>query len=224
MFYSSRNSKNKVFHYQTCQYAKRLSPERRIAFYTINEAKAAGYSHCSCCSVIGRQYRRCRKDVMSFCAEHGFIHFFHDGELYVISADDTAWRICCDLKKGKKKVLLHESKDHVLYERRGKPYTERKYHVQNTKSTDIMGYLVYILGHDRVDKERDEKRKLEKALQIEAGKSSKALRKMLTRKQRKHMKHRPVEPYGGVRRRSNQQLRAFESPSSDYWLDYAAYL
>lgn len=223
MFYSSRNSRKKVFHYDTCQYAKRFRPEGRIAFYTVDEAKAAGYVHCSYCSVIGRQYRRCREKAEAFCDTHSFTLFMRDGELFVISAGDTSWRICCDLKNRKKKILLHESKDHVLYNRRGKPYTERKYHVQKAKETDIMGYLVYILGHDKIEKEREEKRKLERALLIEAVKSNKALHKQITRKQRKHKEHRPIEAHGSVRRRSNQQLRALEISSPDYWLDNAVY-
>ena len=86
-----------------------------------------------------------------------------------------------------------------------------------------MGYLVYILGHDKIEKEREEKRKLERALLIEAVKSNKALHKQITRKQRKHKEHRPIEAHGSVRRRSNQQLRALEISSPDYWLDNAVY-
>jgi len=223
MFYCSRNSKKHIFHYNTCRYTKHFSKKNRIDFYTVDEAKAAGYVPCSCCSIIGQQYRKCRREVMAFCAEHGFIHFMRDGELYVISARDTAWRICCNMKNGKEKTLLHESKEHVPYNRRARPYHERIYHVQKAKSTSIIGYLVYILKHDKIEEERDRERKHDKALLIEASKNNKTLHQQITQKQRKHKDRRPVDSYGGARRRANQQLRTLEMTSPDYWLDNAVY-
>ena len=59
-------------------------------------------------------------------------------------------------------MLLHESKNHVHYNRKLQPYSERKFHVQNITSSTIMGYLVYIHNHDKAEEELKQKQKRRK--------------------------------------------------------------
>ena len=79
-----------------------------------------------------------------------------------------------------------------------------------------MGYLVYIRNHDLYEQARKEKRKLERALHAEEAKNIRAIRKQMTRKNRKHKKRGRLESSGQKRCREKQQLRALASSFSDY--------
>jgi len=44
------SKKTKEYHWPVCKYVKSIKPEDRIYFKSAQEAKAAGYVHCSVCS------------------------------------------------------------------------------------------------------------------------------------------------------------------------------
>ena len=224
MFYSSRYSRKHVFHYADCRYSKRTKEENKISFRSFGEAINAGCVPCAYCNLINRQYEADQKAIDAFCEEFQFKHFLHKGELFIISADDTAWRICSSRDNGKGKILFHESKYGVSYDRRLMPYIDREYHIQRTPITSLMGYLVYIQKHDIFEKERKEKQKLERALRKEEVKSIRAVQKQMARQNRKHKKHAHFETSGQQRKRSKQQLRALAFSFTDYKAASAAYI
>ena len=224
MFYSSRNSRKHVYHYAGCRYLKLTKNDNRVSFNTVDEAKAQGFCPCAYCNPISRQYLKDRKAILAFCENYQFKHFFCFGDLYVISAKDTAWRISTSGDNGKGKQLLHESKANISYDRRKMPYIDREYHVQKTPTTSLMGYLVYIQNHDLYEKARTEKRKVEQALRVEEAKSIRAIQKQISRQNRKHKKRGHLESSGQKRRRANQQLRALASSFSDYRSAQYAYI
>ncbi len=163
MFYSSTKSSHKYFHTAECAYRKQIGANNVNTFISAYIAKQNGYVPCPHCSPIGRQYSTDRKSIDAFCDHYGFKHFFHNGELYVISAEDTSWRICSTGLNGSAgNYLLHESKCGVLYNRNLTSYAERQYHLQRVPGTSILGFLVYILNHDVFEKEREETIKRER--------------------------------------------------------------
>lgn len=211
MYFSSRNSKRRIFHNDTCRYAKRFQPENRINFYTMEEACNAGFVPCNYCSVIGRQYMSSRQEIDKFCEEHGYSHFMHSGELYVISSDDTAWRITYSGEKGAPRALFHESKRQAPINRSAVPYTERKYHDQDVQKTSIMGYLVYIHKHDIAETKR--RKQEEKELHSQHSNRIMSGFKGPTRKSKR--KDRGLKYTSGQARiRSKREMQALED---DYW-------
>ena len=224
MFYSSRYSRKRIYHYADCRYVKRTREDNQIIFHTLEEAKNRNYIPCACCSVIGRQYANDRKSISAFCEHYNFKHFLYLGELYIVSARDTAWKISYADGNDKGKSLLHESKSHVSYDRLITPYIDREYHIQKTPTTSIMGYLVYIQRHDVFEKEHKEKIKAQQAICREEVKSIRATQKQAARQNRKHRKHHQFESNGQKRRRSNQQLKALASSFTDYRAARAAYI
>lgn len=223
MYYGSRNSKKRIFHNPTCRYVKRFDEENALVFNSRDEAMNAGYTPCIYCSIIGRQYTKNRAEITAFCEKHNYNHFMRGGELYVISAGDTAWRICCD-RKNNLKYLLHESKCGIHYDRRSRPYEEREYHRQKTPSTSIMGYLMYIQKHDMVDTSRKQKQIVLQEIQKEQAKAKRALGYQIARKSRKYRDHKPRKTSGQQRRNSNQHLRKLETIIANYDFAEAAYL
>ena len=191
MFCGSKNSKSRLYHYSFCRYAKTTKKANQVLFYTSEEASQQGYVPCPFCSLIGRQYAKERKMIDSFCDEHNFRHFIYGGELYVISAGDTAWRVCLQNQTGRKKLLMHESKSHVSYIRRSVPYADRGYHIQIMRDSSLMGYLVYIHKHDVAEAGRKNKEKEQRALQrkedrvLDAQARNIGIRKKQQRKSRK---------------------------------------
>ena len=142
------------------------------------------------------------------------------GELYIISAEDTAWKICSTAGKEAGNYLLHESKCGVTYQREDTAYEDRTYHVQKMAPNTLMGYLVYILNHDLFEKERTEKNRQEREQQLAEISNIMAIQ---SRNYRQNLRKRgSIEDYSQKRRRYNQQLRALASAYSDYYTSKAA--
>ena len=214
MFVASENSRSRTFHTPDCAYAKRIKEENRRTFATTKEARSKGFRFCPFCCRIGRQYRKDRTEIDGFCRQHGFTHFMDDGEMYIISGNDTAWRLRTTGSYDKGMLLLHESKTGAPYDRKVTAYADREYHAQRIPVTSIMGYLVYIRDHDELDRERTEKHKAQLAFQIEEVRNIRAVQRNISRQNRKKKGHR--EGTAQKRRRSNQQLRALAAAFTDY--------
>lgn len=224
MLYGSRISKKKVFHYGDCSYSKRISTKNRLYFATTLEARSQGYTQCPCCNRIPMEYRKNMMQITDFCDEHDLWPILKDDELFVISKDDTAWRIRMKGDGSKGKQLLHESKLHVKYDRKKTRYENRKYHIQEIPSSNIIGYLCYIYKHDTNEAFRMEKEKKAKSKISEQVKNIQAVQKQISRQKRKHSKHEPAESNAQKRRRSNQFLRDITKAFSDYRAAAEAYI
>ncbi len=213
MFLASNNSKNRVFHYGSCRYVKRIGSASIVWFYTAEQAKGAGFIPCSCCSIIGKQYLKEKKEVSAFCSEHGYKHFMYAGELYVISADDTAWRITYSDDKDRSRVLFHESKRNAPINRTAVPYPERDYHDQNVRKTNILGYLAYIHRHDIAEQKGKKQKEREIELRNQTSNRTASGKKTAFRKNKR--KDRGLKCTSGqVRIRSKQEM---ETLVDDYW-------
>lgn len=219
MLYGSRISKKKVFHYGDCLYAKRIAFKNKTCFESVEEANNHGYTQCPCCSRIPAEYSKNRKSIQAFCTKYRMKSVLMDDELYIISKDDTAWRIGMKGDGSKEKKLLHESKRHVSYNRKKTPYKKREFHVQDIPSTSITGYLSYIRNHDACEAKREAaaaQAQAERACLKEQIKSIHAVQKQISKQNRKIKKRGPAESNAAKRRRSNQQLRDITRSFNDY--------
>ena len=215
MLIASRNSRLRLAHDQSCRFAKRTRKENRLIFASVSEAMQRGYEVCPHCCEIARRYRNNRKHIDQFCADSGLRLLRDRGRLFVISAKDTAWYIVSPKEDGKI-ALYHESKYNVGYDRSEKAYENREYHLQNTHSTSILGYLVYIRNHDAYDEERTKKQAVERAIRNEEVRSVRAAQRQIERQNKKHRKNDRFKSHGQKRKRANQQLGALAASFSDY--------
>ena len=215
MLYGSRKSRKKVFHFGDCRYAMQISSNNLIVFSTAHEATSLGYKQCPCCSRIPAEFKKLEANIACFCKKHNFKAFLSDDELYVISWDDTAWRICMVGDGTKQKQLLHESRKHVNYNRKKTPYHKREFHVQDIPSTSITGYLAYIRNHDIAEANRT-KQKQKQAAIIDQVQSIKETQRRIAKQNRKRKSRGPAESNAQKRRRSNQHLREISRSFNDY--------
>lgn len=224
MVYCSINSRKRVYHTEDCWYTARTKEENRITFRNPSLAENAGYGPCSCCCEIGRQYRKERRAIRSFCAENGYRHFLRHGEMYVISDADTAWRIVPKGDSPAFMILYHESLGGVPYDRESTDYPERQFHQQNTFKPDICGYLGYIRCHDEYRKEMLERRRAEREKFRDEVMQIYDVRRIIARQNRKRGKVRSMRGAGQDRHVKNRQLKMLAQAASSYRTAKAAYL
>ena len=153
VFYSTK-SNEKVFHLSHCKIARRIRKAYKKQFATPEEARAAGYRMCNCCSPVGMRLRKEQEAVNRFCRENGMSCRLEDGQLHVLTPK-SEWRILVH-RKANKLFLYHKN----TYEKREKvPSILPGFHSQAIRSTTIAGYLDYIVQHDAFRSQQKEKAK-----------------------------------------------------------------
>ena len=130
-----------------------------------------------------------KNEIENFCAANGYLFFLRDGELYIISANATAWRICPPKHENGTVYLLHESKYDVPRYQKLIDYPNRTYHKQNGAFGTIIGYLQYIRNHDTYDKERMRKTSFTLQLAREKHRAEQAIRNKMRWQERQYKKH-----------------------------------
>lgn len=144
MFVASKKGSVKILHNQQCFYGKRIRPEDRQLFYTVEEGEKAGYHSCKYCSAIGRHYRKEATKIKQFCEENK-IFLQHESREIHVQTPISHWKIVWNEKKGH--IFLY----HKNVFRR---FMEEKeevpgYHRQPVTKSSIYGYLKYIVIHDK---------------------------------------------------------------------------
>lgn len=172
MFTYSKNSTGKVYHLSHCSILRRIKKENRQVFQNKEEAEAAGYRCCSCCSPVAVRYRRDHTEINAFCKEHNISCRMDAGQL-LVTAPASTWRV---IVAGASNTLLlyHKNtydKDTTI------PSCVPGYHSQAIRSKTILGYLEYIVRHDvyregerKKDQERrdqESERRAQKAAMLE---------------------------------------------------------
>ena len=214
MYYSSKNSRNRYYHHADCVYVRQIVAQNLLELGSIEEAMARGYKICPYCSAVARLYRKNRKQIDQFCEEHEFVHYINEGEMFVISDRDTAWRICCDEDSDNGLYLMHESKLTTMRSEEFVPYQFREYHRQHMGPRSILGYLYCIHDHDLYKQREEETREKELAQRQREIDNIRAVQRQIHRQNRKKRGGR--EAYTQKRRRSKQQLKALTSSFSNY--------
>ena len=144
MFVASKKGSVKILHNQQCFYGKRIRPEDRQLFYTVEEGEKAGYHSSKYCSAIGRHYRKEATKIKQFCEENK-IFLQHESREIHVQTPISHWKIVWNEKKGR--IFLY----HKNVFRR---FMEEKeevpgYHRQPVTKSSIYGYLKYIVIHDK---------------------------------------------------------------------------
>ena len=143
MFVASKKGSSKILHNQQCFYGKRMRPEDRQLFYTVEEGEKAGYHSCKYCSAIGRHYRKEATKIKQFCEENKIFLQHKSREIHV-QTPLSHWKIVWNGKNGR--IFLY----HKNVFRR---FMEEKeevpgYHRQPVTKNSIYDYLKYIVIHD----------------------------------------------------------------------------
>lgn len=153
VFYSIK-SNEKVFHLPHCKIVRRIRKENKRQFATPEEARAAGYRMCNCCSIAGIRLRKEQEAVNRFCQKNGISCWLDDGLLHVLTPQ-SEWRIIVS-GKAHKLFLYHKN----TYEKNEKiPSIVPGFHSQAIRSTTIVGYLDYIIQHDAFRSQQKKKAK-----------------------------------------------------------------
>lgn len=160
VFYSTKSNK-KVFHLPHCKIQCRIQKEYKMKFDSEQEARAAGFRMCKCCSVVGMRLRREQVAVNEFCQKHCIELSLKDGYIQVSNGLGN-WRI---IVRGKRNQLFLYHKN--TYEKHEDiPSIIPGYHSQAIRSKTIIGYLDYIVQHDKFrEREKEKKEKEKKKMQ-----------------------------------------------------------
>ena len=148
MSYVCGQSHNKIVHTVNCRYMKMIPKENRRFFNTIKEASEAGYVRCKYCSKILRYLGKEKKQLEEFSKRNGLFFFYNntDDSLEVISKTGK-WKM---VERGKKNTIcLYHKNNNGKHPKDEVP----GYHGQNTNSKTLMGYMNYILEHDKYRQE-----------------------------------------------------------------------
>ena len=159
VFYSTK-SNEKVFHLPHCKIARRIRKEYKMRFSAPEDARAAGYRMCNCCSIVGMRLRKEQNAVNRFCQENGVSCWLDDGQLHILTPM-SEWRIIVSGKANN--LFLYHKNTYEKYEKI--PSIIPGFHSQATHSATIVGYLDYIVQHDTF-RRRQKKKSKQKANDI----------------------------------------------------------
>ena len=146
MYFASKNSKNRIVHYDHCGYRKRMQKENIIVFKTLEAAREAGYRLCDCCAPIHKYIKAEADEIYKFSLEYGIACFQHDGA-FCIRTPMSNWKIIVNGQKHNI-FLYHKNTSKVET-----PSMVKGYHSQCVRSDTILGYLNYIAEHDKFRKQ-----------------------------------------------------------------------
>lgn len=148
MCYVCGKSNNKIVHTMGCRYVKMMPDKNRKFFHTLKEASEAGYVQCKYCAHIKKYLSREEKQLEGFCRPNGVYYYFNpvDGSIDVIS------------RSGKWKIIVNGQRHFIwLYHKNnhGSNYGDLVpgYHSQRIRSSSLMGYMSYIVEHDKYREE-----------------------------------------------------------------------
>ncbi|MEA4920011.1 MAG: hypothetical protein VB078_03710 [Clostridiaceae bacterium] len=143
LFYMKKSSR-KIVHYSGCKYLKGSMSTTMGAFQTIEEAHAAGYRVCRCCSPIAKRFQKECAQILKFCAHEGLSCYQSDG-MIAISTPRSQWKIIT-VGKHNKIFLYHQNTN--PYHREDHASLVPGYHSQAIRKDSIIEYLLYIVEHD----------------------------------------------------------------------------
>ena len=147
MFVASDTGKRKTFHINICGHVRNISPEHRVWFSDEADARSAGYTFCSCCSPVGKAYRKEKAAIDKAVSGKGVKVTYYDGVLYVDTMIGT-WKITRNSKR--RLTLWHGNTESYEKCRKENGRIIHKYHPQKDtgSSTSILYFVKYIVRHD----------------------------------------------------------------------------
>ena len=147
MFVASDTGKRKMFHINICGHVRNIRPEHRVWFSDEADARSAGYIFCSCCSPVGKIYRKEKAAIDKAVSGKGVKVTYYDGVLYVDTMIGT-WKITRNSKR--RLTLWHGNTESYEKCRKENGRIIHKYHPQKDtgSSTSILYFVKYIVRHD----------------------------------------------------------------------------
>ncbi len=144
MYIYCKNGKNRIVHTSNCFHILRCKKGDIAYFGTLDAAYNNGYRLCKHCDFLSAQYQREKAEIKKYCKENPIV--VQKKSLFIlVSAPLSMWRM----------VLSSDNKHISLYHKNffDKNETDlsiiRGYHLQNISKCSIIGYLKYILEHDK---------------------------------------------------------------------------
>ncbi len=144
MSYICGKSRNKIVHSMQCRCVKMIPDKNKKYFSTSADATKSGYVQCRCCNYIQKYLKPEEKKLKEYCGKNGLYFFYNpaDGSLDVIS------------KTGKWKIIVNGHRHQIWLYHKNDCFSEQMflvpgYHSQKARSESLMGYMNYIVEHDR---------------------------------------------------------------------------
>jgi len=138
---------SKIYHKDTCFYAKKINSENFKYAYKSDEFMEKGYTLCRCCSKLGSQYRSEKSEISSYAVKNHIKIWFENNELYIETIIAT-WKIV-DADNNGVYVLYHSNTEPYFKLKKNNGRYIHNYHLQkNVRSNTILGFMKYINDHD----------------------------------------------------------------------------
>ena len=154
------DEKTKIYHRIDCKCVENINPryfkemrENIVDYYKL------GYKPCPICSPLIKQFKKEEKEIKLFCMEHSIKYKIIDESL-LIDTYYSSWKIIFAIRTGGDLILYHENNQQYNRYNQVNGNIIKTYHIQNDiSSTTIIGYLQYIINHDRFRETKNTKYK-----------------------------------------------------------------
>lgn len=148
MYIGSKSHGVKIYHCESCFYARNIKEPNKIFYHTKAEAMAKGYRACNCCAPVARKFQQEKRDLMEYVRANRMTMWLEDNAVY-IETDIGAWKII-ETEKNHKLILLHANSENYKWCQKKNGKIIHHYHVQkDVSSQTILRYLKYIYKHDK---------------------------------------------------------------------------
>lgn len=147
MVVGALNSKNRIFHYPECIYAKKIGKSNLIEFALKSDARACGYRQCVHCSRLPKYYEK-DKDKIDKALREGHMKMYIEDDSMYIDHDFSCWKITTS-DTGYDLVLFHGNTESYNRLKVKNGHIQHHYHHQNYRGrADILSMIQYIIEHD----------------------------------------------------------------------------
>lgn len=144
MFFYNIKSNSHIFHHQQCRYVMHKAKETLGQFYTASEARSAGFKACKICHAnLNLLYKREEKKLLSYAA-YNVLSVELCGNYISIMTIHSKWMVTL-ASENRTMQLYHKNMPNFYYD---VPTDIPGYHLQNAKSSTILGFMKYIFQHE----------------------------------------------------------------------------
>lgn len=159
MYICSKSHGEKIYHCQSCFYARKIKQQNRIFYHTKAEAIAKGYRACNCCAPVARKFRAEKRALIEYAKVNHINMWLEDNAVYM-ETGNGAWKII-KTEKSRRLILFHANRENYKWCQKKNGKIIHHYHIQkDINSQSILKYMKYIYKHDlwRASKKDEYKR------------------------------------------------------------------
>lgn len=152
--------KTRTYHRVDCLCVKHIQPRYFMEMReNIANYYKLGYKPCPVCAPLITQFKKEEKEIKLFCMEHSIKWKIVDESL-LIDTYYSSWKIIFAIRTGGDLILYHENNQQYSRYNQVKGNIIKQYHIQDdVASVTIMGYLNYIVAHDKFRETKNTKYK-----------------------------------------------------------------